>query len=338
MLSVRCSMFSFALFLMTGTLIMNKRTMPSKPDLSVRIGGLVMPNPVMTASGTFGYGPEFARLVDLNRLGAIVVKGISLKPVQGNPTPRLVEVPGGLLNAIGLQNPGFDGFVRDYLPFLRQCRAPVIVNIWGHTIEEYAAIAERFNDVPGVHGLELNISCPNIKRGGIAFGTDPKTARRVIAAVRARTRLPLIPKLSPNVTVIAEFARIAEACGADAISLINSFPAMAIDIETRRPILANITGGLTGPAIHTIALKMVWEAARAVKIPVIGMGGVTSAKEALAFIIAGASAVAVGTANFSDPLCTLAIIEGIAAYLARHRLPSVRALVGTLETKFSIQL
>ncbi|MDD5679347.1 MAG: dihydroorotate dehydrogenase [Kiritimatiellae bacterium] len=303
-----------------------------KPDLSVRIGGLVMQNPVMTASGTFGYGPEFARLMDLNRLGAIVVKGISLKPTQGNPTPRLVEVPGGLLNAIGLQNPGFDGFVRDYLPFLRHYRAPVIVNIWGHTINEYASIAERFNDLPGVHGLELNISCPNIKHGGIAFGTDPKMARRVITAVRARTRLPLITKLSPNVTVIAEFARIAEACGSDAVSLINSFPAMAIDIEARRPILANITGGLTGPAIHTIALKMVWETARAVKIPVIGMGGITSAREALAFIIAGASAVAVGTANFSEPLSTLAVIKGIEAYLVRHRLPSIRALVGTLET------
>ena len=310
---------------------MSKR-MDAHTDLTVRIGGLVMQNPVMTASGTFGYGPEFARLVDLNRLGAIVVKGISLKPAHGNPPPRLVEIPGGLLNAIGLQNPGFEGFVRDYLPFLRQYQAPVIVNIWGHTIAEYAAIAERFNDVPGVHGLELNISCPNIKRGGIAFGTDPTMARRVITAVRARTRLPLITKLSPNVTVIAEFAHIAEACGADAISLINSFPAMAIDIETRRPILANTTGGLTGPAIHTIALKMVWEAARAVKIPVIGMGGITSAKEALAFIIAGASAVAVGTANFSEPLSTLNVIEGIEAYLVRHRLPSVRVLVGTLKT------
>ncbi len=303
-----------------------------KPNLSVHIGRLCMQNPVMTASGTFGYGPEYARLVDLNRLGAIVVKGISLKPAQGNPTPRMVEVPGGLINAIGLQNPGFEGFVRDYLPFLRQFRTPLIVNIWGHTIEEYAAIAERFSNVPGVHGLELNISCPNIKHGGIAFGTDPKMARRVISAVRARTRLPLIPKLSPNVRAIAEFARIAEDCGADAISLINSFPAMAIDIETRRPILANITGGLTGPAIHAIALKMVWEAAQAVKIPVIGMGGITSAKEALAFIIAGASAVAVGTANFSDPHCTLAVIQGIEAYLVRHRLAAVRDLVGTLET------
>ena len=299
--------------------------------MTVRIGGLVMQNPVMTASGTFGYGPEFARLVDLNRLGAIVVKGISLKPAQGNPPPRMVEVPGGLLNAIGLQNPGFEGFVRDYLPFLRQYQVPVIVNIWGHTIGEYAAIAERFSDVPGIHGLELNISCPNIKHGGIAFGTDPKMARQVITAVRKRTRLPLIPKLSPNVRSIAEFARIAEACGADAISLINSFPAMAIDIETRRPILANTTGGLTGPAIHTIALKMVWEAARAVTIPVIGMGGITSAKEALAFIIAGASAVAVGTANFTEPRCMLGVIEGIKAYLVQRHLPSVRALVGTLE-------
>lgn len=308
-----------------------------KPDLSVRIGKLVMQNPVMTASGTFGYGPEFAELVDLNRLGAIVVKGISLKPTPGNPPPRLVEVPGGLLNAIGLQNPGFAGFVRDYLPFLRQYQTPVIVNIWGHTIAEYAAIAERFSTVPGVHALELNISCPNIKHGGIAFGTDPKMARRVISTVRAHTRLPLIPKLSPNVPNIAEFARIAEDCGADAVSLINSFPAMAIDIETRRPILANITGGLTGPAIHNIALKMVWETARAVKIPVIGMGGISAAREALAFMIAGASAIAVGTANFTEPRCVLAVIQGIEEYLVRHSLPSARALVGTLATSATTQ-
>lgn len=305
--------------------------MPTKPDLSIRLGGLVLKNPVMAASGTFGYGVEFARLVDLNRLGAIVVKGISLKPEPGNPTPRLVEVHGGLLNAIGLQNPGFEGFVRDYLPFLRQYQTAVIVNIWGRTVAEYAAIAERFDSVPGVHALELNISCPNIKRGGLAFGTDQRMARKVISAVRAQTRKPLIPKLSPNVTDIAQFARIAEDCGADAVALINSYPALAIDIETRRPILANVTGGLTGPAIHTIALKLVWEAARAVKIPVIGLGGISSAREALAFIIAGASAVQVGTANFQEPRTTLTVIAGIEAYLKRHKIPAVRKLIGTLE-------
>lgn len=306
--------------------------MKNNPRLDVNIGGIAMSNPVMAASGTFGYGPEYANLVDLNRLGALVVKGISLNPVVGNPTPRLVEVPGGLINAIGLQNPGFEGFVRDYLPFLRQYRVPVIVNIWGHTIEEYEAVAEAFSNVQGVHGLELNISCPNIKAGGIAFGIEPDLARKVITAVRRKTSLPLIPKLSPNVANIAAFARLAEDCGANAISLINSFPAMAIDIETRRPVLANVTGGLTGPAIHPIAVKMVWEAARAVKIPVIGMGGITSAREAIEFLIAGAAAVAVGTATFTHPTTMLEVIDGLEDYLVRHGMQRIQDLVGTLAT------
>ncbi|MCG2679470.1 MAG: dihydroorotate dehydrogenase [Kiritimatiellae bacterium] len=306
-----------------------------KPKLAVSVGGIAMQNPVMVASGTFGYGPEYAGLVDLNRLGAFVVKGISLQPARGNPTPRLVEVPGGLLNAIGLQNPGVDGFIRDYLPFLRNYRTPVIVNIWGHCLEEYRDVAERFNDVPGIHGLELNISCPNIKEGGLAFGIDPAMAQRVITTVRAKTRLPLIPKLSPNVANIAQFAKIAQDSGADAISLINSIPAMAIDVETRRPVLANVTGGLTGPAIHPVALKQVWEAARAVKIPVIGMGGITSAKEALAFLIAGATAVAVGTANFTEPRTTLAVIDGIGDYLTHHGIGDVRELIGSLQTEYT---
>ena len=306
-----------------------------KPKLAVTISGIAMQNPVMAASGTFGYGPEYAELVDLNRLGALVVKGISLKPAPGNPTPRLVEVSGGLLNAIGLQNPGAEGFIREYLPFLRQYQVPVIVNIWGHSIEEYCDVAERFNGVSGIHGLELNISCPNIKQGGLAFGTDPNMAQQVITAVRAKTRLPLIPKLSPNVANIAQFARIAQECGADAVSLINSIPAMAIDIETRQPVLANITGGLTGPAIHSIALKQVWEVARAVTIPVIGMGGITSANEALAFLIAGATAVAVGTATFTEPQTMLAVIDGIEAYLARHGIGDIRELTGSLITPTS---
>jgi len=304
----------------------------SAPSMKVDIGGIVMKNPVMAGSGTFGYGREYAQLVDINRLGAIVVKGISLKPAQGNFLPRMKEVPGGLINAIGLQNPGFDGFVRDYLPFLRQYHTPVIVNIWGHSLEEYAEIAEKFDKVDGIHGLELNISCPNIKKGGIAFGTDPDMARRVISAVREKTSLPLIPKLSPNVADIAIFARIAQECGANAISLINSIPAMAIDIESRRPVLANITGGLTGPAIHPIALKLVWEASQAVDLPVIGIGGITSAKEALEFIIAGASAVAIGTATFTEPRTMLSVIDGIEAYLARHGLGDIRELIGTLRT------
>lgn len=292
---------------------------------------MTMRNPVMTASGTFGYGEEYGRLFKLNRLGAVVVKGISLNPASGNPPPRLVEVPGGLINAIGLQNPGVEVFIRDYLPFLRKQNVPVLVNIWGRTVEEYAAVAERLDGVEGVSGLELNISCPNIKEGGLAFGTNPRMARRVISAVRRRTTLTLMPKLSPNVTAVAEFARLAQDCGADAVSLINSFPAMAIDLETRRPVLANVTGGLTGPAIHHIALKMVWETARAVKIPVVGMGGIMSAREALAFLVAGASAVAVGTANFIEPLSVISVIDGIRDYMARHNLAALRDLIGTLD-------
>lgn len=300
--------------------------------MRVNIGGIAMQNPVMAASGTFGYGKEYADLIDLNRLGALVVKGISLGPGKGNNTPRLVEVPGGLINAIGLQNPGLDGFIKDYLPFLRKYKVPVIVNIWGRSVNEYAEVAARFDGIRGVHGLEVNISCPNIKTGGIAFGTDPRMTAEVVALVRKNTKLPLIIKLSPNVTKVGEFACIAEANGADAVSLINSFPAMAIDIETRSPVLANITGGLSGPAIHVIALKMVWEAAKSVRIPVVGMGGITSAKEALAFIIAGASAVAVGTANFTDPTVILTIVDDIESYLIRHKMSSVRELVGSLST------
>jgi len=303
-----------------------------KIDMRVNIGGIAMKNPVMVASGTFGYGPEYADLVDLNMLGAIVVKGISLKPWSGNPTPRLVEVPGGLVNAIGLQNPGAKKFIADYIPFLRKYDVPVIVNIWGRTVGDYAAVASEFDGVKNIAGLELNISCPNIKHGGIAFGTDSAMAKKVISAVRQKTKLPLIPKLSPNVSNIGLFAKVAEDNGADAISLINSLPAMVIDIESRRPVLANRVGGLTGPAIHPVAVKMVWEAARAVKIPVIGMGGITGAEQALEFIIAGASAVAVGTANFTDPSTPLNVICGIEKYLARHGLKSIKDLVGTIES------
>jgi dihydroorotate dehydrogenase (NAD+) catalytic subunit len=307
-----------------------KQKVPRKPEMAIDLAGIRMKNPVMVASGTFGYGPEYADLVDLNRLGAIVVKGISLEPWGGNRTPRMVEVPGGLVNAIGLQNPGVQGFIGKYMPFLRRFDVAVIVNIWGRTIEEYAEVAARFDDVPGVHGLEINISCPNIKAGGSAFGTNLDATARVVAAVRKRTRRPIIPKLAPNVADIAAFARACEQNGADALSLINSYPAMVIDVETRRPILANTTGGLSGPAIHPIAVKLVYEAARAVKIPIIAIGGVTQAKEALEFMIAGASAVAVGTANFTEPLTALAVVDGLAAYLQAHRLTAVRQLVGSL--------
>jgi len=299
-------------------------------DLSVRIGPIRMRNPVMVASGTFGYGPEYADVVDINRLGAVVVKGIRLDPWEGNLTPRMVEVPGGLVNAIGLQGPGVDGFVAKYLPFLRQFDTPVLVNIWGLTVEEYGEVASRLDGVDGVDGLELNISCPNLKQGGIAFGTDVRTAAEVMRVVRKRTRLPVIPKLPPNVPNIAEFARAAESEGCDAVSLINTIPAMVIDVETRRPVLANRVGGLSGPAVHPVAVKLVWEAARAVRIPVIGMGGIASARDALELMIAGASAVAVGTASFTDPSTALRAIEGIEAYMARHCVQSVRELVGSV--------
>jgi dihydroorotate dehydrogenase (NAD+) catalytic subunit len=302
------------------------------PDLSVSLGPLRLRNPVLVASGTFGYGPEYADLVDLSRLGAIVVKGIRLDPTAGNPPPRTVEVASGLINAIGLQNPGVDGFVRDYLPFLRRHDVPVVVNIWGRTVDEYAEVAGRFDAVEGIAALEVNVSCPNIKEGSRAFGTNPEMFRRVLDAVRARTRLPMIPKLAPNVPDIAAFARDAERAGADAVSLINSMPAMAIDIETRRPRLGHVTGGLTGPAIRPIAVRCVWEAARAVRIPVIGMGGIMTAADAVEMMIAGASAVAVGTANFVNPLASIEVIDGLRDYLARHGLASPRDLTGSLRT------
>ncbi len=301
------------------------------PDLSVSLGGLRMKNPVMTASGTFGYGPEYAGLVELGRLGALVVKGICLQPTRGNATPRTAEVASGLLNAIGLPGPGVDGFVRDYMPFLRGHDVPVIVNIWGRTIEEYAEVAARLGAVPGVAALEVNVSCPNIKEGGALFGTDLRLFERVVKAARAATRLPVIPKLAPNVADIAEFARCAEACGADAISLINSFPAMAVDIATRRPLLANTTGGLTGPALKPIALRLVWLAARATRIPVIGMGGISSAEDALEFLLVGARAVAVGTASFTRPDTALRVADGIRAFLEAGGLASVSDWIGTLD-------
>lgn len=304
--------------------------MTAQPDLTVRLGSLTLRNPVMVASGTFGYGPEYADLVDLSTLGAIVVKGIRADATPGNPTPRMVETASGLINAIGLPGPGVDGFVRDTMPFLRRHDVPVIVNIWGRTVEEYGDVARRLDAVEGVHALEINVSCPNIKEGSKAFGTNLDSFRRVIDLVRASTKLPVIPKLAPNVSDIGAFARAAEACGSDAVSLINSIPAMAVDIETRRPKLGNVTGGLTGPAIHPVAVKLVWEAAKAVRIPVIAMGGICSAADAIEFIIVGATAVAVGTANFVEPGTAPAVVDGIREYLARHGLPSVTALRGTV--------
>jgi dihydroorotate dehydrogenase (NAD+) catalytic subunit len=305
--------------------------MTTRPDMSVVFGRIPMRNPVAVASGTFGYGPEYADLIDLNRLGAVVVKGISPEPVPGNPPPRTVEVASGLINAIGLQNPGVQGFLDEYLPFLRKYDVPVIVNIWGRSIEDYERVAERFDAAEGVAGLEVNVSCPNIKEGSCLFSSNLDLFRRVIDAVRKKTKLPMIPKLAPDIANIRAFAKAAEECGADAISLINSVPAMAIDVETRKPKLGNVTGGLSGPAIRPIAVKLVWEAARAVKIPVMGIGGIACAADALEFLIAGASAVAVGTANFTHPPTALEVVSGIEAYLVRHGLNSVRELVGSLK-------
>lgn len=301
-------------------------------NLSVQIGALRLQNPVTVASGTFGYGVEYARLLDLNQLGAVTVKGICLQPVSGNPPPRTAEVTSGLLNAIGLQGPGVYGFIENYWPFLRALRVPTIINIWGQTIEEYAEVARRFDALEGVGALELNVSCPNIKAGGAQFGTDCQLLHDVVAACRRATRLPLITKLSPNVVSIAPYARAAADAGSDGLSIMNSFPAMAIDIETRRPRLANVTGGLTGPCIKPIAIKLVWEAARAVNIPIIGMGGIQTAADAIEFLLAGATAVAVGTANFYAPQTALRVLAGLREYMTTHGIQDVRELVGAMRT------
>ena len=301
-------------------------------NLSVKIGALMLQNPVTVASGTFGYGVEYAQLIDLNQLGAVVVKGIRLEPVRGNPTPRTVEVTSGLINAIGLQGPGVDGFIRKYWPFLKELKVPTIINIWGTTVEEYAEVARRFDALGGVGALELNVSCPNIKEGGAQFGTDVKLLGQVVGACRKATKLPLITKMSPNVVNIAPYAKAAEAAGSDALSIMNSFPAMAIDIETRRPSLTNVTGGLTGPCIKPIAIKLVWEAAKAVRIPIIGMGGIQSAADAIEFLMAGATAVAVGTANFYEPQTALQVIAGLRQFMQQKGIGDVRDLIGSVQT------
>jgi len=300
-------------------------------NLSVKIGSLTMQNPVTVASGTFGYGAEYARLIDLNLLGAVTVKGIRLHPVPGNPTPRTAETTSGMLNAIGLQGPGVDGFIKKYWPFLKSLTVPTIINIWGTTVEEYAEVARRFDALGGVGALELNVSCPNIKAGGAQFGTDCTLLAQVVAACRAVTTLPLITKMSPNVPNIGQLAKAAEDAGSDALAVTNSFPAMAIDINTRKPKLANITGGLTGPAIKPIAIKLVWEAAKAVKIPIIGMGGIQNADDAIEFLMAGATAVAVGTANFYEPQTPLHVIAGIRDFMEKKKLADVRELTGSFQ-------
>jgi dihydroorotate dehydrogenase (NAD+) catalytic subunit len=300
-------------------------------DLSVRIGPLVLKNPLMTASGCFGYGLEYADAVDLSSLGAVVVKGLFLKERDGHPPPRIVETPSGLLNAIGLQGIGVRRFIREKMPELRRRGAMVIVNVCGGSIDEYAEVARILSDVEGVAALELNISCPNIKEGGIQFGCNLASTGEVVAAVRRVTKLPLIPKLTPNVTSVASFARAAEENGADAVSLVNTFLAMVIDVETRRPVLSNGMGGLSGPAIRPIAVRMVYECAQQVRIPVVGVGGIASARDALEFLIAGATAVQVGTASFVDPFIWPKLLGGIEDYMTRHGLARVADLVGTVQ-------
>jgi len=299
-------------------------------NTSVRIAGVTFKNPVTTASGTFGSGMEYSDYVDLSKLGAVTSKGVSSVPWPGNPTPRLAETYGGMLNAIGLQNPGADVFISRDIPFLRKFDTKIIVNVVGKTTEEYCEVVERLADCD-VDLLEINISCPNVKEGGIAFGQDPKCVHAITAELKKRAKQPIIMKLSPNVTDIAEMARAAEAGGADAISLINTITGMKIDVHRRAFVLANKTGGLSGPAIKPVAVRMVYQVAQAVKLPIIGMGGITNAEDALEFIMAGASMVAVGTANFINPTATSEVVEGIEAYMRRYGIDDIKDLIGCVK-------
>jgi dihydroorotate dehydrogenase (NAD+) catalytic subunit len=302
-------------------------------DLSVRIGSLALKNPLIAASGCFGYGVEYADVVDLRSLGAIATKGLFLTEREGHPAPRIVETPAGMLNAIGLQGIGARRFIDEKLPELRALGATVLVNICGSTLDEYVEVARILSDAEGVHALELNISCPNIKEGGIQFGCSLSGTYDVVSQVRKVTRLPIVPKLTPNVTDVASFARAAEDAGADAVSLVNTFLAMVIDVETRRPKISNVVGGLSGPAIRPIAVRMVYECRQLVKIPIIGMGGIASARDAIEFIVAGATAVQVGTANFVDPFIWPKLLDGIREYMTRHQIARVADLVGTVDTE-----
>jgi len=301
------------------------------PVLEVNAGGVMMKNPVATASGTCGYGDIYTTSYNPESLGAVVVKGISLQPRQGNRSPRMAETPCGMLNAIGLENVGLSAFIEDKLPPLREKGATVVVNLFGEKIEDYVTLAEELSKQDGIHGLELNISCPNVKAGGIAFGSDPKTAAELTKSVMGATKLPVWVKLSPNVGDIAGMAVAVEEAGADAISLINTLKGMAIDAESRRPVLANVVGGLSGPAIKPVALRMVHEVWKAVKVPVIGMGGIMDATDAVEFMLAGATAVQVGTASFVDPGTPVKIVRGIESYLREHGMDSVSDLTGALE-------
>ena len=302
----------------------------SKPNMGVSFAGLDLRNPVMTASGTFGYGEEFSEYVDLTKLGAYVTKGLSLRPRPGNPTPRIVETPGGMLNAIGLQNVGIEAFIEKKLPFIRTVDTPCIANFFGDTVDEYAEMAGRLDELPEIAALEMNISCPNVKHGGIVFGTDPASAAGIVAACRKATKKPLIVKLSPNVTDIVAMAKACADAGADSLSMINTLIGMAIDLGKRRPVLANFTGGLSGPAVKPIALRMVWAVSRAVKLPIIGIGGIMTATDAIEFILAGATAVQVGTASFITPGAAQQIAEGMEDWMLAQGETDIRNLIGAL--------
>lgn len=302
-----------------------------RPNLEVEIAGLKLRNPVMPASGTFGYGEEYEPFLDLEKIGAIVTKGLSLKPKAGNPTPRIAETISGMLNAIGLQNVGVDVFIKHKVPFLKKINTPTIVNFFGNTLEEYGEVASRLNDIDEIAAAELNISCPNVKKGGIVFGTDPVAASEVVTLVRKNLKKPLIVKLTPNVTDITVVARAVEEAGADAISCINTLTGMSIDIHTRKPRLANTTGGLSGPAIRPVAVRMVHQVVQSVKIPVIGVGGIVCAMDALEFLIAGARAVQVGTANFVDPAAMLTVIEGLEDFCIEEGIDDINEVIGSLK-------
>ncbi|WP_449241355.1 dihydroorotate dehydrogenase [Desulfoscipio gibsoniae] len=297
-------------------------------NMTVNLGGVIMKNPVTTASGTFGFGLEYQAYVNLRRLGAITVKGTTLKPRLGNPPPRIVETPSGMLNAIGLQNPGVERVAEEIMPRLAGLGVPVIVNIAGDTVEDYARVAHRLDGVPGVAGLEVNISCPNVKKGGIQFGSDPRTAAEVTRAVKSAVGLPVIVKLSPNVSDMAAMADAVAGAGADALSMINTLLGMSIDVGRRKPALGNVTGGLSGPAVRPVAVRAVWQVYRAVALPILGMGGIMTARDALEFILAGATAVAVGTGNFVNPRATLDVLEGIEQYMVEHGFTDINELVG----------
>ena len=313
-------------------MIVDKKKIKTNVNLAVEIGSLKIKNPVMTASGTFGYGEEYAGYVDLNLLGAIVVKGLSLKPRLGNPPPRIMETAGGMLNAVGLQNIGVDIFIEEKLPFLQNHDVAVIANIYGESYLEYKKVAGKLSSVKGVHALEVNVSCPNVKKGGLSFGSDPKAAAEVTRRVKGETNLPVIVKLTPNVTDIAAIAQSVEKAGADAVSLINTLAGMSVDLKTRTPHLKNITGGLSGPAIKPVALRMVWQVVNRVSIPVIGIGGIMNAEDALEFLILGAKAVQIGTANFINPRATLDVIEGIKKYLFDNKIKDINEIIGTFKS------